>query len=227
MAAFSLCPIFCTFQVCELSGTLERAGCQAIPRLTRQCWRCRAPIPGSTTKTSRRLRRRVATGVCSTFSPCGCRMCTRSRRLHLRGQPVFPRSDRLAGSALDDRRHRGGFRPDESHRRAVAEIRRAVSGRGAHVVRRCGRQSRRHGPRHRRYRLVRRADLFRLQGRRGARHHAGARRDSLARRRLPRPVAARLGELSVHVAVPTSHLPQRHGNDSASSSISAGRRSMW
>ena len=52
--------------------------------------------------------------------------------------------------------------------RPVAEIRHAFSGRGADVVRRHGRQHRRRSARHRRHRLVRRADLFCLQSRAGA-----------------------------------------------------------
>ena len=66
----------------------------------------------------------------------------------------------------------GGLFPDEPDRASVAALRHPVSGGGTHLVRRHGRQPCGHGARRRRHRLVRRADLLRLQGGPGARRHA-------------------------------------------------------
>ena len=63
----------------------------------------------------------------------------------------------------------------------VAAIRHALSGGRAHVVRCHGRQPRRRRARHCRHRLVRRADLFCLQGGRGAGHDAMPERGGAAR----------------------------------------------
>ena len=80
----------------------------------------------------------------------------------------FLGSDRLASADRDGCRHHGRLFPDEPDRPAVADVRHPVPGGGAHVVRRDGRQPRGRRARHRRHRLVRRADLFRLEGRPGA-----------------------------------------------------------
>ena len=134
------------------------------------------------------------------------------RRLHLRGQPVLPRTDRMAGAARDAGRHHHRLLPDEPDRAPVAEIRHAVSGGRAHVVRRHGRQPRRDGARHRRHRLVRRADLFRLQG------GPGAGLDVVSRRRACTHNnffgLSTLGWVSfpVHVVLPAADLPERHGD---------------
>ena len=135
------------------------------------------------------------------------------RRLHLCGKSVLSRADRMAGLAVDGGRYRRGLFSDESDRRPVAAIRRALSGGCAHVVRRDGRQPGGDCARHRRHRLVRRANLFCFEGGRGAGHHALAERGDAAAWRHARPLAARLGKLPVHVAVPASDLPQRHGDD--------------
>ena len=104
--------------------------------------------------------------------------------------------------------------PDEPDRPAVAARGHPLPGDGAHLARRDGRQPRRHDPRRRRHRLVRRADLLRLQG--GGDDHPALRRPR--RRRCTNsgfvgPRHARLDQLPVHVVLPAADLPARHGDD--------------
>ena len=170
------------------------------------------PTPGSTTTISRRSRRRAHLGRVQHLRDVDVG-CAFGRRLYLRREPVFPRIDRMGSAARDGGRHHHRLFPDEPDRAAVAEIRHAVSGGGADVVRRDGRQYRGRPARHCRYRLVRRADLLRVQGRAGAGAGILSRRRGVDAFRFCRPYGARLGQLSVHVVVSASDLPQRHGDD--------------
>ncbi len=119
----------------------------------------------------------------------------------------------MGGAAGDGGRHHRRLFPDEPDRASFAEVRHAVSGRGADVVRRDGRQYRGGLARHRRDRVVRRPDLFRVQGRAGPGADVLSGRGSFHAFELARPVGAGLVFLPVHVAVPASDLPQRHGDD--------------
>ena len=126
------------------------------------------------------------------------------RRLHLRREPLSLRADRLAGAAGDGDRHPDRLLPDEPDRPAVDPRGHPVPGDGPHLARGDGRQPRRHGPRRGRHRLVRRADLLRLEG--GGDDHPVV--HPLGRgageRQLPRARRARLGQLPVHVVLPAA-----------------------
>ena len=147
----------------------QEARCRKHPHPPRS--KCRAPTASSTITISRRPRRRPHLGRVQPVRDVDVRRAF-GRRLHLCGEPVLSRADRLAGAGLHDHRHPGGLCADEPHRPAVAALRHSLSGGGAHQLRRRRRQSRRGGARHRRHRLVRRADLFRLEGGSGAGDHA-------------------------------------------------------
>ena len=122
--------------------------------------------------------------------------------------------DRLAGADLHVGRHTGGLFPDEPDRASVAAVRHPVSGGRTHRVRRHGRQPRGRGPRRGRHRVVRRANLLRLQGSPGPHRHAGANGSRLDAQQHPRPVNARLVQFPFHVDLSARHFPQRHGADS-------------
>ena len=108
--------------------------------------------------------------------------------------------------------------------RPVAALRHPVSGGRPDRLRRHGRQPCGRRPRRRWHRLVRRADLLRLQGGPGAGGHAAAlRRIDSTHDNIVGSLDPGMAELSVYVVLPAGHLPQPAWSASAASSISAAR----
>ena len=110
--------------------------------------------------------------------------------------------------------------------RPVAALRHPLPGHGPHLLRRDGRQPRRHRARRRRHRLVRRADLFRLEGGAGAGGHARPLGQPTSRTTASSACPRWPGSASSSCGSSSSSSSSAAWSASAGSSISAARSSM-
>ena len=95
--------------------------------------------------------------------------------------------------------------------RPVGALWHSLPGDGPGVVRRDGGQPRGHRARSRRHRLVRCADLFRLEGGAGSDCYAGPRVSGPHAQQHHGPVYAGMVQFPLHVVLPAHHLPERNG----------------